>query len=78
LENYPEEGPQLKLNGLRVDIFVGIFVNGGSFGLSLSEKTIRLASELGLPLGFDMYAGDFSNDGSSAKPLAKGSGQNTE
>jgi hypothetical protein len=46
---------QLRENGLRTDLFVGIFGIAASCGFSLSPEIARALGELGLTIGFDLY-----------------------
>lgn len=46
---------QFRENGLRTDLFVGVFGITDSCGFSLSPEIIRAVGELGLTIGFDLY-----------------------
>ncbi|MHB1421734.1 MAG: DUF4279 domain-containing protein [Gemmataceae bacterium] len=46
---------QFRGNGLRTDLFVGVFGITHSCGFSLSPESARAIGELGLTIGFDLY-----------------------
>lgn len=46
---------QFRENGLRMDVFVGVFGITCSRGFSLSPELARSLGELGLMIGFDLY-----------------------
>jgi hypothetical protein len=44
----------------KVDIFCGVFQERTNRGISLSPESMRMLSERGIPIGFDIYSPDES------------------
>lgn len=41
-----------------IDLFCGLFMEGGMEGLSISPRSLMLLGERGIELGLDIYSGD--------------------
>jgi hypothetical protein len=46
----------LQARGFRIDILVGLIGIEGNYGYTISSTTVRQIGQLGLPVGFDLYA----------------------
>jgi len=55
LKNKNEELQILRKNGLRMDLFVGIFCEEEQFGFSMGQDLVSNLASLGLGVEFDIY-----------------------
>lgn len=60
LEGCEEEMRSLKNQGVKMDLFIGVFGWDGNVGFSLPSSLLKAIGDLGFALDFDLYA--FSAD----------------